>query len=49
MKGDDILKRQQKSGSRGGKETLKRHGTAHFSKAAKARWDIHRSKKEPLH
>lgn len=39
----------EKSGRRGGLQTLKKLGTSHFSRAAKARWDIHRSKKVPLH
>jgi len=39
----------EKSGSRGGLQTLKKHGTTHFAKAANARWVIHRKKKEALH
>ena len=38
-KEDDIFKaRQALEGKKGGTETLKRHGSSHFSKIAKEMW-----------
>ncbi len=34
----DYTKQQRKNGKKGGKQTLKLHGTKHFVKAAKKRW-----------
>jgi hypothetical protein len=46
-----MAKKQKKSdlkawGSQGGKTTLKKHGSTHFSKAAKLKWEKERQKKE---
>lgn len=44
-KEDDIFRaRQAVEGKKGGKETLKRHGSTHFSKIAKDMWAKRRDK-----